>query len=75
MSDRRQKNVNWQLNVDSLGRVSNEDAHLAVLMDLREELQRLNQILMCPNFLAIPRKLDAICHNTKKKKRKTRVKK
>lgn len=31
-----------------------------LLMDVRTELQRLNALLHCPNFTAIPAKLDAI---------------
>lgn len=44
----------------------------ALLMDIRDELKRLNGVLHCPNFLAIPFKLDAIKRNTTKKRtRKT----
>lgn len=47
-------------------------AILAVLMDLRDEMKRLNQLLHCSNFVAIPRKLDCIEQNTAKRKYKRR---
>ena len=37
---------------------------IEVLMDIREELHILNRVLACPNFVAIPQKLDAIRKNT-----------
>jgi hypothetical protein len=37
---------------------------LAVLMDIRDELKRINNVLNCSNCLAIPRKLDRIAANT-----------
>ncbi len=59
-----EKNLNW------------EHVTCALLMDVRDELKRLNetlQVLRCPNFHAIPGKLDRIRLNTTKpKKRKPR---
>jgi hypothetical protein len=49
--------------------MSYEAAQLAVLMDLRDELKRLNGLLHCSNFLAIPARLEAIRINTRKKRR------
>lgn len=49
----RHKNENWAVNGSSVA-----DAQLCVLMDIRDELQTLNDILRCPNFQDIPRKLD-----------------
>lgn len=76
MTDRRRKNANWQLHPNADGSMPHEDAKLAVLMDIRDELQSLNRILQCPNFIAVPRKLDDIKTelrqvrlNTRKKKR------
>jgi dipeptidyl aminopeptidase/acylaminoacyl peptidase len=43
---------------------------IAVLMDIRQELRRLNSLLACPNFQRIPRDLGRIAANTTKKKRK-----
>lgn len=68
----RHKDANWDL-TDSVGL---DGASLAVLMDIRDELKRLNKVLQCPNFIAVPRKLDdieaelrQIRLNTRKKKR------
>lgn len=66
MSDTRHKNVDWRIPNNSDGTVAHRDAELAVLMDIRDELQTLNGTLRCPNFLAIPAKLDAIRRNTAK---------
>jgi len=71
MADTRHKNGNWVIHNNGDGTVPTDDAHLAVLMDIRDELQSMNAVLHCSNFLAIPRKLDAIKRNTAKK-RKTR---
>jgi hypothetical protein len=70
MSDTRRKDVNWRLNELPSGNAPTDDAQLAVLMDIRDELKRLNSVLHCTNFLAIPSKLDAIRRNTAKKRRK-----
>jgi hypothetical protein len=45
---------------------------IAVLMlsDIRRELRKLNAILACPNFQAIPRKLDRISKNTAKPRKR-----
>lgn len=45
-------------------------AQLQVLQDLRDELQKLNTLLHCPNAIRIPQILDAIRRNTTKRKRK-----
>jgi hypothetical protein len=68
--DSRKKNANWQLTTLFDGRYSMESAQLAVLMDLRDELQTLNGILSCPNFMSVPHKLDAIRRNTIRRRRK-----
>lgn len=64
----RHKNTTWHLqdSVDVGG------ASLAVLMDIRDELQHIAgslNVLRCQNFLRIPAKLDAIKRNTTKKRR------
>lgn len=71
MADTRKKNFNWGIKTNVDGTTPTPDAHLATLMDIRDELQRLNSLLHCSIFMAIPRKLDAIRRNTAKK-RKTR---
>jgi hypothetical protein len=72
MSDYRCKNVSWKLHTDSDNVLSWESVHAAILMDIRDELQDLNRLLRCPNFIAIPRKLDRISRNTAKPKRERR---
>lgn len=71
MSETRHKNVQWNLGT-TYPNANWEQAKAALLMDIRDELQTLNQLLACPNFIAIPRKLDEIARNTK---RTPRVKK
>lgn len=68
--DMRRKNVDWQLKTNQDGSVPHQDAHLAVLMDLRDELQKLNRLLHCSNFIEIPRILRAIRRNITKPRRK-----
>lgn len=75
MSDRRQKNVNW-LVAEPDGNVPTcERCCLAVLMDIRDELQRLNTLLSCENFLRIPHDLQQIRRNTAKPRRKPAARK
>lgn len=69
---RRTRNWQWNESPDKTGNYSWNQAIVSVLTDIREELQALNRTLQCPNFLAIPRKLDRIGRNTAKK-RKPRV--
>ena len=68
--DRRKANVNW-LVVEEDGTLPTwERVGIAVLMDIRDELQRLNGLLRCDSFLNIPRHLRAIDMNTRRKKPK-----
>lgn len=67
MTDRRRRNVEWKLNVDSNGCVSMDDAQLAVLMDIRDELQKLNRLLACHNFTNMPHVLKRIDKRLAKK--------
>lgn len=57
MVDTRKKNVSWKLHTNADGTTSNMDAQLAVLMDIRDELQALNRLANCHR---IPRALDAM---------------
>lgn len=76
MTDTRKKDANWSLNILPSGNVSTDDAQLAVLMDIRDELKILNRLLQCKNFIDIPFKLEAIKRNTTKpRKRGTTSKK
>lgn len=70
MTDLRKRNANWTLNVPYDGKFSPDQAQLAVLMDIRDELQTLNRVFSCHNFQTIPRKLDRISANTYRAKRR-----
>lgn len=72
----KKANIVWRIDTNTDWTVSHGDAQLAVLMDIRTELQRLNGILHCTNFLAIPSKLEKIRIATARipiKKRKKKV--
>ena len=60
---------NWTLWQNDDGTFPHEQARLSVLMDIRDELQRLNAVLHCHNFLDIPHKLERIKRNTAKKRK------
>ena len=64
MSNTRKKDIEWNC-VPENG-VTYESAQLAVLMDLRDELKRLNALLYCENFTDIPMILRKIQSNTSK---------
>ena len=71
----RHKDVQWNLPdgvPDNAGSCTHEwvSIHAAVLMDIRDELKRLNAALYCPNALAIPGLLRSVVRNTAKKRRK-----
>lgn len=64
MSETRFKNWGWNAS-RSDGQVHGFDgAQLAVLMDIRDELQTLNRIIGCHNCIAIPDILRGIRANT-----------
>ncbi len=59
--DKRHKNKVWDLPTDDRGRIETWDAvKVAVLMDIRDELQKLNTLFHCINFTDVPFKLDRI---------------
>lgn len=60
MSGHKHANVNWTLGNNSDGTVPTDHVKFALMMDIRTELQRLNNLLHCTNFTAIPHKLDRI---------------
>ena len=68
MSDRRCKNFNWTVRgpENQGGSASFPGAQLAVLMDIRDELQELNRRMACSDLLALPKLLRAIKSNTEK---------
>ncbi len=47
-----------------------EHVSIEVLMDIRDELRRLNVLLHCHNFVRIPQALDLIGRNTKRQPKK-----
>ncbi len=57
--NRRWANAGWQV-ADERGNLHQGGAQLAVLMDIRDELQRLNGLLHCGNFTGIPMTLRSI---------------
>lgn len=61
----RHKNASWTLTEQP----TFEGASLAVLMDIRDELQILNRVFSCFKFQNVPDKLDEIIKNTRKKRR------
>lgn len=64
------RNVDWNLNAESFDW---NRANLGLLMDLRDELKRLNTLLACPNFTGIPATLRRISKNTAKPRKKKRT--
>ena len=61
----RPKNIDWRV-LRSVGGYTTDQIQLAILMDIRDELQRLNNILLCPNLQMIPSMLQRIQANTAK---------
>lgn len=66
----REKDANWEVTKGISDTYTYEQAQLCVLMDIRDELKRLNKLLHCHNFVSIPQVLKGIRRNTTKKKRK-----
>ena len=65
----RFKDVNWSLRETASGQPhSNDDVTQAILMDLRDELKRLNVVFACERFQCIPHVLDQIRRNTTKRR-------
>lgn len=60
MRETRHKDSTWDVSDVNGKAVSWATVQVAVLMDIRDELKKLNGLLHCPNFQAIPRKLDEI---------------
>lgn len=70
--DRRLRNREWNL-LDEAGnwyQGSYGGASLGVLMDIRDELQRLNALLHCENFTQIPTTLRGIKRGLAPRKKK-----
>ena len=81
MVSTRCKDQDWAVGDPATGKVPSwERAGIAVLMDIRDELKRLNRLLWCPKFVSIPATLRRISRNTAKpmqtrKPRQTRKRK
>jgi hypothetical protein len=58
--DKRHKNGRWDLPTNEAnGAIESWDhVKIAVLMDIRDELQELNRTFNCPNFRMMPRQLE-----------------
>lgn len=73
MGDTRAKDVSWGVADPKTGVVPTwERVGVAVLMDIRDELKRLNGLLSCPNFTGIPSTLRRISRNTAKPKKRAK---
>ena len=68
VSRERCKDFEWTIERLGAGATA-QGAQLTVLMDLRDELKRLNGLLFCRNFVDLPRVLRAIRKNTTRPKR------
>lgn len=70
--DRRRKNREWFVTDEQGATYSHlrDGCLLAVAMDIRDELQKLNSLLHCHNFVVIPDILRTIRRNTTKPKKK-----
>jgi len=65
----RFNNVRWDLIANGEGNPTSWDqVQVALLMDIRDELQELNRVFRCHNALAIPDLLRQIKKNTTKRK-------
>lgn len=69
MIDRRKKNRNWYA-ADDNGESTTQQATLATLMDIRDELQTLVSLARC---YRIPRALDAMIELGAEARRKKRA--
>lgn len=70
MAGKRFRNIEWNLAENPDGSVTIPHCQTAVLMDIRDELQRLNRLLNCYRFIGIPNQLEKIARNTTKRRRK-----
>lgn len=69
MSDPRKKDIQWRVR-DQDGEVTFDGAQLAVLMDLRDELKKLNVLLHCRNFTNLPAQIRGLRRDLAPKKRR-----
>mgnify|MGYP003427556675 FL=1 len=72
-ADQRHKDAEWALRTDGgtwYPSTSYAGPSLAVLMDIRDELKKLNAVFACPSFLAVPSLLRGVEKNTRKPRKK-----
>jgi hypothetical protein len=64
-------NVDTSITIQDDGRhtAPTETIMMCMLATIRDELRRLNHVLQCPNFIAVPAKLDQIAKNTRKRRK------
>lgn len=64
---RKHQNLDWAVPTTDKGAVQTwEHVGIVVMMDIRDELRKLNALLHCNNTVAIPDLLRAIKRNTTK---------
>lgn len=64
----RFKNVDWDLPQEASGSIVSWDAlHAALMMDIRDELKKLNALLHCQNFTEMPHTLRRLDRRLAKK--------
>lgn len=71
---RRNRNAEWT-DANNDGSCTWDQAKIAVLMDIREQLQYIAGVLRCSNFQDISRKLERIARQTKRRRKKPLVEK
>lgn len=71
MPEKRFKNKIWNLGDGKTNQIPTwQHVQIAVLMDIRDELQTLNGLLDCPNFTRIPLTLREIRNGLRRKRKK-----
>lgn len=73
----RHKNVNWSLPAGVQSHTSGMEhqplsIQISLLMDIRDELQQLNAVFACPNFIGMPATLRTISRKLTPRKRKAK---
>ncbi len=63
-------NTDWRLWKNDDGTFINEQVRQSILMDIRDELQKLNQVMQCLNVAKGFQALAALQHNEKAFKRR-----
>lgn len=67
------ENNDWSVWRLEDGRYNNDAVMRAGLLDIRKELRKLNALIGCHNFVAVPRILRRISANTAKPRKKKAV--